>query len=169
MLTTSLLNWLQNALAAGDASDFPEIESLEIEKLSDVANAMGNLYRCRPVARGGVAANPASVIVKLPTSNAIALKLAKWLSLHRREFVYYRDIAPHTEVRVPSLLYGDLDARSQRFVLVLEDLGGMEAIPQSVGVGVERAQRAIREIAGVQGRFWEAERRMPKPRHRAAG
>ena len=148
--------WLQNALAAGGATDFPEIESLEIEKLSDVANAMGNLFRCRMVARGGIAANPASVIVKLPTSNAIALKLAKWLSLHRREFVYYRDIAPHTEVRVPSLLYGDLDTRSQRFVLVLEDLGGMEAIPQSVGVGVERAQRAIREIAGVQGRFWEA-------------
>ena len=72
------------------------------------------------------------------------------------EYVYYRDIAPHTEVRVPSLLYGDLDERSHRFVLVLEDLGGMEAIPQSVGVGVERARRAIRAIAGLQGQFWEA-------------
>ena len=147
---------MQQALAAGGASDVPEIESLEIEKLSDVANAMGNLFRCRVIARGGVAANPASVIVKLPTSNALALRLAKWLSLHRREYVYYRDIAPHTQVRVPSLLYGDLDARSHRFVLVLEDLGGMEAIPQSVGVGVERARRAIREIAGLQGRFWQA-------------
>ena len=148
--------WMRQALASGRAPDCPEIESLEIEKLSDVANAMGNLFRCRMIARGGAAADPASVIVKLPTSNAIALKLARWLSLHRREYVYYRDIAPHTQVRVPSLLYGDLDARSHRFVLVLEDLGGMEAIPQSVGVGVERARRAIREIAGLQGRFWEA-------------
>ena len=148
--------WMQQALAAGGASDMPQMDSLEIERLSDVANAMGSLFRCRVIARGGVAADPASVIVKLPTSNGLALRLAKWLSLHRRELVYYRDIAPHTDVRVPSLLYGDLDARSHRFVLVLEDLGDMEAISQSVGVGVERARRAIREIAGLQGRFWEA-------------
>ena len=148
--------WMQQALAGGGASDPPEIQSLEVDRLSDVTNAMGNLFRCRVIARSGVAASPASVIVKLPTSNALALRLAKWLSLHRREFVYYRDIAPHTRMRVPSLLYGDLDARSHRFVLVLEDLGGMEAIPQSVGVGVERARRAVREIAGLQGRFWEA-------------
>ena len=148
--------WMQQALAAGGASDLPEIESLEVEKLSDVANAMGNLFRCRVIARGGVAGDPASVIVKLPTSDALALRLARWLSLHRREYVYYRDIAPHTRMRVPSLLYGDLDARGDRFVLVLEDLGGMEAIPQRAGVGVERARRAVRDIARFQGRFWEA-------------
>ena len=148
--------WMQQALAAGGASDFPEIEALEIEKLSDVTNALGNLFRCRLIARGGVAAHPASVIVKIPTSNALAFRLARWMSLHRREYVYYRDIAPHSHVRVPSLFYGDLDARSHRFVLVLEDLGGMEAIPQVDGVGVARARHAIREIARFQGQFWEA-------------
>ena len=148
--------WMQQALAAGGTSDFPKLDSLEVEKLSEVTNAMGNLFRCRLFARGGVAADPASVIVKIPTSNAVAFRLAKWLSLHRREYVYYRDIASHSRVRVPSLLYGDLDVRSHRFVLVLEDLGRMDAIPQVDGVGVERARRAIREIAGFQGRFWEA-------------
>ncbi len=148
--------WLQQALAAGGAADFPAMEALEVEQLSDVVNALGNLFRCRLIARGGAAADPASVIVKLPTSNALSLRLARWLSLHRREYVYYRDISPHAPVRAPALLYGDFDARSHRFALVLEDLGGMKSIPQSAGVGVERAQRAIREIAGLQGRFWEA-------------
>ena len=148
--------WMRQALAAGGASDLPQVDALEIEKLSDVTNALGNLFRCRLIARGGVAADPASVIVKLPTSNALAFRLARWMSLHRREYVYYRDIAPHSHVRVPSLFHGDLDARSHRFVLVLEDLGAMEAIPQIDGVGVDRARRAIREIAGFQGRFWEA-------------
>ena len=148
--------WMQQALAAGRASDLPEIDALEVEKLSDVTNALGNLFRCRLIARGGVAAHPASIIVKIPTSNALAFRLARWMSLHRREYVFYRDIAPHGRVRAPSLFYGDLDARSHRFVLVLEDLGAMEAIPQIDGVGVERARRAIREIAGFQGRFWEA-------------
>ena len=149
--------WMQQALAAGGACDVPEIDRLEVEKLSEVTNALGNLSRCRLIARDGGAADPASVIVKIPTSNAIAFRLARWMSLHRREYVYYRDIAPHAQVRVPSLFYGDLDARSHRFVLVLEDLGAMEAIPQIDGVGVARARRAIREIAGFQGRFWEAD------------
>ena len=58
---------------------------------------------------GGPAANPASVVVKIPTSNALAFRLARRLSLHRREYVYYRCIAPHSPVRVPSLFYGDFD------------------------------------------------------------
>ena len=148
--------WMQQALAAGGASALPRIESLEVEKLSEVTNALGNLFRCRMTAPGGGAADPASVIVKMPTSNPLAFRLARWLSLHRREYVYYRDIAPHGQVRVPSLLYGDFDASSHRFVLVLEDLEGMEGVPQIVGVGVARARRAIREIAALQGRFWEA-------------
>ena len=148
--------WMQQALAAGGASDLPEIDTVQIVKLSEVTNALGNLFRCRMMARDGSTADPASVIVKLPTSNALAFRLAKWLSLHRREYVYYRDIAPHSDLRVPSLLYGDFDARSHRFVLVLEDLGGMEAIRQIDGVGVKRARTAIRAIARLQGRFWDA-------------
>ena len=148
--------WMELALAIGEASDPPRLEAVEVERLSTVTNALGSLYRCRLVARGGGAANPASVIVKLPTTNALAFRLARWLGLHRREYVYYRDIAPHCEVRVPALLYGDFEADSHRFVLVLEDLDGMVAIPQSVGVGPERARLAIREIAALQGRFWEA-------------
>ena len=148
--------WMRQALAAGEASELPQLDAVRVERLSEVTNALGNLFRCRLFARGGAAASPASVIVKIPTSNPLAFRLAKWLSLHRREYVYYRDIAPHSGMRAPALLYGDFDARSDRFVLVLEDLGGMQAIPQSVGVGPTRARRAIREVATLQGRFWES-------------
>ena len=148
--------WMQQALTADGASDSPGIASLEVEKLSEVTNALGNLFRCRLTAAGGAAADPASVIVKIPTSNPLAFRLARWLSLHRREYVYYRDVAPHGRIRVPALLYGDFDASSHRFVLVLEDLDGMEGVPQIDGVGAARARRAIREIATLQGRYWES-------------
>ena len=147
--------WMQQALAAGGAIDCPSIAAVEAERLSEVTNMLGNLYRCRLIAPGGVAAVPASVIVKFPTSNALAFRLAKWLSLHRREYVFYQDIAALGCIRVPSLFYGDYDRRSNRSVLVLEDLGGMNSISQVQGATVEQAQRAIREIAGFQGRFWE--------------
>lgn len=148
--------WMRQALAAGGASDDPDVAAVEVERLSEVANALGNLYRCRLTAGNGKAANPPSVIVKLPSSDAMAFRFSKWLSLHRREYAFYRDVAPLGCVRAPALFYGDFDAHSNRFVFALEDLGHMRGIPQSVGVDATQARRAIREIAGLQGRFWEA-------------
>ena len=148
--------WMRQALAAGGHSAASEIAAVEVEQLSEVSNALGNLYRCRLTARSGGAASPASVIVKLPSASALAVRFSRWLSLHRREYVFYRDIAAHGYVRVPTLYYGDFDARSHRFVLVLEDLGGMEAVPQIVGMDAARARHVVRQIAGLQARFWEA-------------
>ena len=148
--------WMRQALAAGGTSDVPEIATLEVEKLSDVTNALGNLYRCRITASHGGTARPGSVIVKLPSADALAFRFAKWMSLHRREHVFYRDVAAHGYVRAPAMYYAGFDARSHRFVLVLEDLGYMEAIPQVVGVDAVRARHAVRAIAGLQGRFWNA-------------
>ena len=149
------VEWMRQALAAGQSTAAKDVASIRVEQLSDVTNALGNLYRCRLIAGDGRAADPASVIVKLPGSDPMAFRFSRWLSLHRREHVFYRDIAPHGYVRAPTLFYGDYDADSNRFVLVLEDLGHMQGIPQSVGVDPARARRAIQHLAGLHGRFWE--------------
>ena len=86
--------WMRRALMAGGVCGAPEISTVEVRKLSDVTNALGNLYRCHLTLRDGQAADPASVIVKLPSSDAMAFRFSRWLSLHRREYVFYRDIAP---------------------------------------------------------------------------
>ena len=39
--------WMRRALVAGGMSSDPEIAEVEVEPLSDVTNALGNLYRCR--------------------------------------------------------------------------------------------------------------------------
>ena len=148
--------WMRQALLAGGAAAAPEISAVAVRKLSDVTNALGNLYRCRLTLKDGQAADPASVIVKLPSSDAMAFRFSKWLSLHRREYVFYRDIAPYGYVRAPTLFYGDFDADTNRFVLVIEDLGHMRGIPQSVGFDPAQAHHAIQHLAGLQGRFWEA-------------
>lgn len=148
--------WMRQALAAGGVSAASEIAAVEVERLSDVVNALGNLYRCRLTVKDGGAADPVSVIVKLPGADALALRFARWLSLHRREYLFYRDVAGHGTVRAPALYYGDYDERSHNFVFVLEDLGGMEAIPQSAGIDAARARQAVRTVAGLHGRFWGA-------------
>ncbi len=149
-------DWIRQALAAGGASHASDIAAVEVEQLSDVANALGNLYRCRLFDKDGGTVNPASIVVKLPSSDAMAFRFSRWLSLHRREHVFYRDIAPLGYVRTPFPFYGDFNEGSNRFVLVLEDLGHLRGIPQSVGIDAPLARHAIRQLAGLQGRFWEA-------------
>ena len=149
-------DWMQRALAAGGAYDGPAIRDVVVEDLGSATNAFGRLLRCHLTTDGGVAANPATVIVKLPTADRRAFRFAKWLSMHERECAYYRRIAPHARIRSPVLLYGDFDADTHRFVLVLEDLRDLEAPVQVAGVPAGRARRAVQEIARLHGQFWGA-------------
>ena len=149
-------DWMQRALAAGGAPDRPAIREVAVEDLGAASNAFGRLLRCRLTGEGGLAADPASVVVKLPPADRGAFRFAKWMWMHEREYRYYRRLARHAPIRSPTLLYGDFDEATHRFVLVLEDLRDMEVPVQVAGVPAGRARRAVREIARLHGLFWGA-------------
>ena len=149
-------DWMQRALAAGGAADYPEIRDVFVEDLGSATNAFGRLLRCHLTIAGGVAADPATVIVKLPTADRRAFRFAKWMSMHERECLYYRRVARHARIRSPALLYGDFDEDTHRFVLVLEDLRRLETPVQVAGVAPARARLAVRQIAELHGQFWGA-------------
>ena len=149
-------DWMRRALAAGGACDSQAIRDVAVEDLGSATNAFGRLLRCHLTADGGRAADPATVIVKLPTADRRAFRFAKWLSMHERECLYYRRLARHARIRSPALLYGDFDEDTHRFVLVLEDLRDLEVPVQVQGVAAGRARLAVRKIAGLHGQFWGA-------------
>ena len=149
-------DWMRRALTAGGADNASSIADVEINNLGSETNAFGNLARCRLITQDGTPAVPPSAIVKLPTTDPMAFRFAKWVSLHRREYDYYRHIAQQAPVASPALLYGHFDDSTHRFVLVLEDLRHMETLSQAVGVDAARAELAIREIAKLHGQFWDA-------------
>ena len=148
--------WMQRALAAGGASDYPAIRDVVVEDLGSASNAFGRLLRCHLTTDGGRAADPATVIVKLPPADRRAFRFARWMWMHERECLYYRRLARHAQIRSPALLYGDFDEATHRFVLVLEDLRDMEVPVQVAGVAPGRARFAVREIARLHGQFWGA-------------
>ncbi len=150
------VEWMQAALTAGGKFDAPRIEAIKVEALDAATNALGRLARCRLSVGDDSFPLPGTVIVKLPVDDPKVMKFAKWVLLHKREYDYYRHLAGDSPMRSPVLYYGAFDARSHRFVLVLEDLHPMEVIPQRVGVDGERLHRAIRGIARMHGHFWNA-------------
>jgi hypothetical protein len=149
-------DWMRRALAAGGASGQPAIRDVAVEDLGSATNAFGRLLRCHLTTDGGIAAEPDTVIVKLPTANRTAFRFARWLSMHQREYLFYRGLARQAHIRSPALLYGDFEEATHRFVLVLEDLRRLEVPVQAAGVAPARARLAVREIARLHGQFWGA-------------
>lgn len=155
-------DWMQQALAAGDAFDVPPIKGLTAESIGTGLGLLADLLRChltyhdRDGSSGGRARleRPATVIVKLPSSEAKSRRLCKQFELYKRECHYYRRLATHVPLRTPALLYGDYEPRSDRFVLVLEDLGAMATADQIAGATAEQAKRAVRGIAKLAGHYW---------------
>ena len=149
-------DWMQRALAAGGASDYPAIRDVVVEDLGSASNAFGRVLRCHLTTDGDLAADPATVIVKLPPADRRAFRFARWMWMHERECLYYRRLARHAPIRSPALLYGDFDEATHRFVLVLEDLRDLEVPVQVAGVSAGRARLAAREISRLHGHFWGA-------------
>ncbi|MDE0054872.1 MAG: phosphotransferase [Gammaproteobacteria bacterium] len=158
------VDWIQQALLAGSAVDVPRIRSVEVESIGTGLGLLADLFRCHLTygdADGesqGDAAGwprlPESVVVKLPSSELKSRRLCKRFYLYKRECDYYRSLAPNVPLRTPTLLYGDYEPRTDRFVLVLEDLRAMATADQIVGASAEQAKRAIRGIARLHGHYW---------------
>ena len=107
-------DWMRCALRAGGVADAPEVSDIVVDNLGAATNAFGSLLRCHLIARDGSPAVPPSVIVKLPTDRPLALRFAKWLEIHRREYHFYRHVAARVPIRSPALFYGEFDEDSHR-------------------------------------------------------
>ena len=154
--------WMQKALVAGGASDLPPIKEIVLKEIDDGGvGIMGALMRCHLIYREHNPAAAETVILKLPSGRPKNLRMSKRLGLHKREYDFYRLAAPSTPVRSPTLLYGDFETSTDRFVLVLEDLRGMQMVSQFDGAGPEQAKRAIRAIARMHGTFWNRTEQPP--------
>ncbi len=152
--------WMQQALTAGGAPDLPPVQEIACEEIGSGVGFMGTILRCQlrydgpktPAERNCCA--PETVIVKLPSPLAKNRRLGKRLGLHKREYDFYRLIASQAPVRSPALFYGDYEAGSDRFVLVLEDLREWQAVSHFDGASAEQTRRVIRAIAKLHGTYW---------------
>ena len=147
-------DWFQQALAAGGAPAAPTIRDVIIDDIGAGVGLVGKILRCHLAYLDADADAPPTVIVKLPSSHPETVQTARTLGLYRREYAYYRRIAPHVPVRSPVLLYGDFDDHNHRFVLALEDLADLVSVDQLDGASAEQASTAVRAAARLHARYW---------------
>lgn len=97
---------------------------------------------------------PPTVVVKLPALDEAAVFTSTVLRMYIREVGFFREFAAESPIRVPAFHYGDVDEETSRFVIVMEDLGGMRVVDQVAGMAIEDAERAVDELAAWHATWW---------------
>jgi hypothetical protein len=100
---------------------------------------------------------PASVVVKLPVDGPVR-QLLEGIGAYVREVTFYSELARNVPVRVPKSYVAEIARDSTDFVLVLEDLSGLEPANQLKGLTLERAEAAVVELAKFHAWSWNHDR-----------
>ena len=102
-----------------------------------------------------VAEVPATVVIKLPSSDETSRATGVALRNYEREVKFYAQIADTVDIRVPECHHGRWDAETGDFELVLEDMAPAAQGDQLVGCDVETALVAVNELARLHGPRWD--------------
>jgi aminoglycoside/choline kinase family phosphotransferase len=134
--------WLAQELAVA-------IESIDVEQIAAGEGFMGQLARVSITSPD--AAAPASVIVKLPTTDPGGQFIGQMMRVWEREHCFYRDVAPLMNIRVPAALVNIADPPC----LVLEDLAPAVVGDHVAGATLDQAERAIDVLARHHASWFE--------------
>ncbi len=126
------------------------IESVDVEQIGVGIGVSSALYRLRLRGPGC----PDSVIVKLPALDPAADFTSTMLRMYIREVRFFEELAARSPVRVPAGLHGAVDPETSRFVVVMEDMGGMRTVDQVLGMSLADAERAVDALAAWHATWW---------------
>lgn len=101
------------------------------------------------------AADTVSVVAKVPSEDPVSLATANGQRLYEREVRFYATIAETVSIRTPACHHAAYDATSGRFLLLLESLAPSAACDQLESLDPDRAELAVRELAGLHAPYWD--------------
>ena len=76
------------------------------------------------------------------------------LRMYTREARFFEELAHLAPLRVPACHHASIDQETSQFVLVMEDIGGLRAVDQVVGMALADAERAVDGLAAWHATWW---------------
>ncbi|VEG42657.1 protein of uncharacterised function (DUF227) [Mycolicibacterium flavescens] len=138
--------WLSEVLQA-------DVRVCKLAQFGIGVGLLGRLYRAHLVGSPDV---PPTVVVKLPTLDAIArTNLCENLEFYRREVRFYQEIGVTNPLPPARPYFAAFDDETHDFVLVLEDLGRLRIADQLEGCSVTDAETVIDTLARHQAHWWD--------------
>lgn len=147
--------WLTDVLASSGAiASGARVTALRLERIAEGVGFASFLYRAHLDLDGD---GPATVIIKWPTDYPAYLELAKSIQLYDREVAFYNDVAPAAPVGAPRTYFAAIEDDSTDFVIVMEDLAGLENADHLQGLSIDHAQAVLDELAHFHAWGWGME------------
>lgn len=125
------------------------LDGIDVRAIAVGEGFMGQLARV--ALRSPDPAAPASVIVKLPTTDPGGRFIGETMRVWYREHCFYRDVASQMNIRVPHALVNIAEPPC----LVLEDLSPAEPGDHVAGATLDQAQRAIDVLSRHHAAWFE--------------
>ena len=95
-----------------------------------------------------------SLVAKFPAEAEENRALAMILGHYRREVGFYTELVDEAHLPVPTCYHAEFEPESHDFVLLLEDLSGLELGDQLAGCAHDGAVNAAGLVARMHGQWW---------------
>lgn len=127
------------------------VGSLSVEPTGNgYASSLGRLT----VSYAVDADTPSTLIAKLQSTDPDIRQYTIDDGMYRRETRFYQEFAADSGISVPNCYYAELDENSGDFVLLLEDLGGLEEGDEMAGCSLEQASTVVQSLARLHACWW---------------
>jgi hypothetical protein len=144
-------DWLTAVLQSGGII-VCRVETVESTHIGEGVGMLSSMLQCRVHYDEPTGGEPLSLVVKLLPKDPLARQSLRVSHGFEREIRFYREVAAGAPIRVPAFFYGDYDRHQA--VVVLEDLGHLEARNQIHGLHDFETVAAARQIARLHARYW---------------
>ena len=115
---------------------------------------MGDNARLKLQYEGDSGDLPSMIIGKFPAADEQARTMAGAQGAYYSEVMFYRDLAPNTAMRTPTIYASELSGDRTTFLLLMEDMSPAEPGSQFVGESLERSKLALSEAAKLAASFY---------------
>lgn len=144
-----LLPWLATVLDAHGT-----LETAQVTRIGAGSGFVGELGRVSLGWGQAAPTAPASVVVKLPTTDPGGRMVGQMMGLYERESRFYRELAHAVPVRVPACYANVAEPETDSWALVLEDLAPLHPGDQVAGADLAQAQLVVERLARLHARFY---------------
>jgi hypothetical protein len=144
-------DWLTAALRdAGTIDSATSVRAVRAEQIAEGVGFMSYVYRLHLDVDGP---GPSTLVAKLPTDTAYR-QLADATGAYGREVRFYADVAPTAPLTAPRAHVARQKEGTTDFVLLLDDLGALDAADHLDGLTFERVERVIDALAEFHAWAW---------------
>jgi hypothetical protein len=129
------------------------VDRIELTRIGEGRGMLGSLARIRLVGERNDL--PKTLVVKTNADRPGLLEVALRSGLHRREVMFFAELAGQSPARVPACFGHWYDADTAEFLLLLEDIDADLTVDQFKGLDIDRAQEVVDQLALLHSRWWQ--------------